>query len=164
VPPDTFARFFVVDDEPVIASTLAAILQMNGLSARFFTSPLEALTAARTQGPDLLISDVTMPGISGIELAIKMKAQNPQCKVLLFSGNPASLALLEDTRAQGHDFRLLLKPVPQDEFLSEIGKIVDAAVSIPPRSTTPRHRILPALSNLAPKMINCDHTRDAHGR
>jgi DNA-binding NtrC family response regulator len=138
---DTSARIFVVDDEPVIASTLAAILQMNGFSARFFTSPLEALTAARTKAPDLLISDVTMPGISGIELAIKMKEQYPKCKVLLFSGHPTSLALLEDARTQGHDFCLLLKPVPQGEFLSEIGRMVDAAVPIPARSTTlrPQH-------------------------
>jgi CheY-like chemotaxis protein len=133
---DTFARIFVVDDEPVIASTLAAILQMNGFSARFFTSPLEALTAARTKAPDLLISDVTMPNISGIELAIRMKAQYPNCKVLLFSGHPASLALLEDARAQGHDFRLLVKPVPPSEFLSEIGRIVDGVVPVPQRSTT----------------------------
>jgi CheY-like chemotaxis protein len=136
VSPDTSTRIFVVDDEPVIASTLAAILQMNGFSARFFTNPLEALTAARTKAPDLLISDVTMPGISGIDLAIKMKEQCPKCKVLLFSGNPASLALLDGARAQGHDFRLLLKPVPPGEFLSEIGGMVNAAVPIPPRSTT----------------------------
>jgi DNA-binding NtrC family response regulator len=139
VSPNVAARIFVVDDEPVIASTLAAILQMNGFSARFFTCPLEALTAARTKAPDLLISDVTMPGISGIDLAIKMKAHYPKCKVLLFSGHPTSLALLEDARAQGHDFRLLLKPVPPGEILSEIGQIVDAAVPIPPRGTTLRH-------------------------
>jgi CheY-like chemotaxis protein len=54
-------QIFVVDDEPVIASTLATILQMNGFSAKFFTSPLEALNAARSKAPDLLISDVTMP-------------------------------------------------------------------------------------------------------
>jgi DNA-binding NtrC family response regulator len=138
VSPVTSTRIFVVDDEPVIASTLAAILQMNGFSARFFTNPLEALTAARAKVPDLLISDVTMPGISGIDLAIKMIAEHPKCKVLLFSGHPASLALLEDARAQGHDFRLLMKPVPPGEFLSEIGKIVDAAVPIPARSTTLR--------------------------
>jgi FixJ family two-component response regulator len=41
---------FVVDDEPVIASSLAAILQMNGFSAKFFTCPLEALAAARSAG------------------------------------------------------------------------------------------------------------------
>jgi hypothetical protein len=46
-------HIFVVDDEHVIASTLAAILQMNGFSAKFFTCPLEALTAARLKAPDL---------------------------------------------------------------------------------------------------------------
>jgi CheY-like chemotaxis protein len=138
VSPETPTRIFVVDDEPVIASTLAAILQMNGFSARFFTSPLEALTAARTKAPDLLISDVTMPGISGIDLAIKMKAHYPRCKVLLFTAHPGSLASLEDARAQGHDFPVLLKPVPPGEFLAEIGRIVDAAIPIPPRSATSR--------------------------
>jgi CheY-like chemotaxis protein len=49
VSPSSIPRIFVVDDEPVIASTLAAILQMNGFSAKFFTCPLEALTAARSK-------------------------------------------------------------------------------------------------------------------
>jgi CheY-like chemotaxis protein len=105
-------HIFVVDDEPVIASTLAAILQMNGFSAKFFTCPLEALTAARLKAPDLLISDVAMPGISGVDLAIQMRVQYPRCKILLFSGQAATMDLLEDARAQGHDFDLLLKPVP----------------------------------------------------
>jgi DNA-binding NtrC family response regulator len=119
-------RIFVVDDEPVIASTLAAILQMNGFSAKFFTCPLDALAAARLKAPDLLISDVAMPGISGIDLAIQMKAQYPTCKVLLFSGQAATMDLLEDARAQGHDFDLLLKPLPPTEFLLEVGKMVNA--------------------------------------
>jgi CheY-like chemotaxis protein len=123
-------RIFVVDDEPVIASTLAAILRMNGFSAKFFTSPLEALTAARSKAPDLLISDVTMPDISGIDLAIQMRAQYPTCKILLFSGQPTTLNLLENARAQGHDFRLLLKPVPPTEFLLEIGKMVDGTIAV----------------------------------
>jgi CheY-like chemotaxis protein len=144
VSPDTATQIFVVDDEPVIASTLAAILQMNGFSARFFTSPLEALTAARSKAPDLLISDVTMPGISGIDLAIKMKAQYPECKILLFSGHPTTLALLEDARAQGHDFHLLLKPVPPNEFLLQIGKMVGAPVPISAVCTTLRRLRGPA--------------------
>jgi CheY-like chemotaxis protein len=94
-------RVFVVDDEPVIASTLAAILRMHGFSAKFFTSPLEALTAARAKSPDLLISDVEMPGLSGIDLAIQMRAQFPACKILLFSGQPATLDLVDAARAQG---------------------------------------------------------------
>src|ERR1700689_1609725 len=72
VSPRSVSCIFVVDDEPVIASSLAAILRMNGFSARFFTCPLKALAAARSESPDFLISDVAMPGISGIDLAIQM--------------------------------------------------------------------------------------------
>jgi len=104
---------------------------MNGFSTSFFTNPLEAFAAARSNAPELLISDVTMPGISGVDFAIKMRAQFPQCKILLFSGNPASLGLLEDARTQGHDFQLLVKPVLPDEFLLEIGKMVDLTVPLP---------------------------------
>jgi CheY-like chemotaxis protein len=117
------ARVFVVDDEPVIASTLAAILKMHGYSATFFTSPQEALAAARLEAPDLVISDVAMPGISGIELAIQMRAQYPNCKILLFSGQASTLDLMEGARAQGYDFRLLQKPVFPSAFLSEIGQL-----------------------------------------
>ena len=129
-------RIFVVDDEPLIASTLAAILQMNGFSAKFFTSPREALNAARLKAPDLVISDVAMPGISGIDLAIQMRAQYPTCKILLFSGQAATMDLLEDARAQGHDFDLLLKPVPPAELLFEVGRMVNG--------TLPIHAVLPA--------------------
>ena len=129
-------RVFVVDDEPVIASTLAAILQMHGFSAKFFTSPLEALTAARAKSPDLLISDVEMPGFSGIDLAIQMRAQFPTCKILLFSGRPAGSDLVDAARAQGHDFDLLLKPVLPTEFLSEIRKKVGSTSDVSARVKT----------------------------
>ena len=132
---DPATQIFVVDDEPVIASTLAAILQMNGFSAEFFTSPLEALAAARSKAPDLLISDVTMPDISGIDLAMLMRAQYPTCKILLFSGHPATCGLIEDARARGHEFHLLLKPVAPAELLLEIGKMVDATVAVAQHTT-----------------------------
>jgi CheY-like chemotaxis protein len=107
-------------------------LQMHGFSAKFFTSPLEALTAARSMAPDLLVSDVGMPGISGIDLAIQIKKQYPTCKILLFSGQAATLDLLQQARAQGHHFDLLLKPIPPAEFLLEIGKRVsEAGVVLP---------------------------------
>jgi DNA-binding response OmpR family regulator len=54
VSPRSGSHILVVDDEPVIASSLAALLQMNGFSARCFTCPLEALAAARSESPDLV--------------------------------------------------------------------------------------------------------------
>jgi CheY-like chemotaxis protein len=65
VSPNQDSRIFVVDDEQVSASALAAILQKSGFSARFFTCPREALAAARSEAPDLLICDVMMPDHSG---------------------------------------------------------------------------------------------------
>jgi CheY-like chemotaxis protein len=91
----------------------------------FFTCPLEALNAARSEAPDLLISDVTMPDLSGIDLAIQMTAQHPTCKVLLFSGEAAAMDLLQTASEQGHNFRLLLKPAYPAEIFSEIGKLAE---------------------------------------
>jgi DNA-binding response OmpR family regulator len=114
-------RIFVVDDEYVIASTLAVILNKSGFSARCFTRPLEALAAAQSDIPDLLISDVAMPGLSGIDLGMQMRAQHPKCQVLLFSGRAATLDLLEGAR--NRSFHLLLKPAHPSEFLAEIAML-----------------------------------------
>ena len=51
--------------------------------------------------------------------------------ILLFSRHPATLGLMKEARAQGHDFHLLLKPVPPAELLLEVGNMVDVAVQIP---------------------------------
>ena len=92
-------RVFVVDDEPVIARTLAQILSMNGLSATAFTQPLEALEAARLQAPHLLLTDVMMPTLNGVELAIQVKALCPECKVMLFSGQASTVNFLAEASA-----------------------------------------------------------------
>jgi DNA-binding NtrC family response regulator len=118
------SRIFVVDDEPLICSTLATILNLHGYAARSFIYPLDALAAARSNAPDLLISDVMMPGVSGIELAIQMTARHPECKILLFSGQSATYDLLEDARSRGHNFPLLEKPVPPSVMLSRVAALV----------------------------------------
>jgi DNA-binding response OmpR family regulator len=114
------SRVFVVDDERTIASTLATILKVNGYDAQYFTNPLDALQHARTAPPDLLITDVLMPEMSGVDLAVRFKEECPTCKVLLFSGQAQTIDLLEAARAQGHDFQLLTKPVHPTDLLARI--------------------------------------------
>lgn len=111
---------FVVDDEPVIASSLAAILKANGYDARSFTNPSEALESARTVEPDLVITDVVMPEMSGIDLAIRLKEECPNCKVLLFSGQAQTVDLLKAAHIQGHNFQLLSKPIHPKDLLARI--------------------------------------------
>lgn len=126
-------RVLVVDDEDVIASTLAMILRLQGgFNARSFTNPVDALEAARLDPPDLLISDVVMPQLSGIELAIQVREHCPDCKVLLFSGQAATADMLEAARAKGHDFEILLKPVHPSDLLARIRNLTEGITPPPP--------------------------------
>src|ERR1700727_2697754 len=97
----------VVDDERVIADSLSIILSKNGFSTRTAYDRASALNLAMTDVPDLLISDVMMPGMTGIELAISLSQAIPKCKVLLFSGQAATVDLLREARDSGHEFTTL---------------------------------------------------------
>lgn len=117
-------HIFVVDDEKVISDTLAIILRQNGFIVSAFTNSREALKSARSGVPDLLLSDVVMPELSGIDLAIQIKETCPDCRVLLFSGQAATSDLLQAARDQGHDFHLLSKPVHPADLLRRIMTII----------------------------------------
>jgi CheY-like chemotaxis protein len=116
----TGLKVFVVDDESVIAATLAIILNQSGFQAESFTNPVQALEQARTTRPDLIISDVMMPEMTGIELAIAIKNECPECKILLFSGQAATADLLKSAREQGNEFHLLMKPIHPADLLQSI--------------------------------------------
>jgi DNA-binding response OmpR family regulator len=111
---------FVVDDETIIAKTLAVILSTVGFSAIAFDDPTEALTAASTTNPDLLITDVMMPKMTGIQLAVLFRNAYPECRVLLFSGHISTGDLLAQAKADGHDFEILAKPVHPTELLAKL--------------------------------------------
>jgi DNA-binding response OmpR family regulator len=118
-------RVFVVDDENVIASTVAMILRQQGFDAVSFCEPVKALEAAVVEAPDLLISDVVMPVLSGIDLAIKIQELCPDSKILLFSGQAATGYMLEAARAAGHDFELLSKPIHPKDLLIRIRSVTE---------------------------------------
>jgi CheY-like chemotaxis protein len=108
-------KVLVADDERVIADTLAIILNQCGFEATAVYSGEKAVEAARTWRPDMLISDVIMTDLNGIDAAIQIREILPACKILLFSGQAATADLLDRARGQGHEFEILAKPVhPQD--------------------------------------------------
>lgn len=118
--PTSDRKVFVVDDEPVIAQSLAMILNSAGFNATAFDHPEKALAAAQESAPQLLITDVVMPGMTGVELAIEFQAKYPDCKVLLFSGQASTADLLDQARKQGQNFDLLLKPVHPADLLAKL--------------------------------------------
>ena len=124
-PADTTAyrrTVLVVDDESVIAETVAAILSRSGYAAMAAYDAPEALEIALLSPPELLITDVSLPGMSGIELAITIRRIFPDCKVLLFSGHAATAGLLDGAQRAGHTFTLLSKPVHPKELLAWVSQ------------------------------------------
>ena len=113
-------RVLVADDERVIADTLAIILNQAGYEASAVYSGTSAVEQAKAVRPDLLISDVIMPDMNGIDAAIKIRAALPSCKILLFSGQAATADLLENARQQGHEFEILAKPVHPQDLLAKL--------------------------------------------
>jgi DNA-binding response OmpR family regulator len=125
---------FVVDDEDVIASTLELILLSRGFAVRSFVDPADAAEAARLTRPDFLLTDVMMPKLNGIELALKMREINPDCCVLLFSGQAGTSDLLARASEQGHSFDILAKPVHPLDLLSKIAELLGE--TMPPPHTS----------------------------
>jgi CheY-like chemotaxis protein len=110
----------VVDDERIIADTLSLILSNSGYTVLTAYDGKTALELARAIPPALLITDVVMPGMTGIELAITLVEVVPDCKVLLFSGQAATVDLLATARDMGHEFTLLTKPVHPTDMLRRV--------------------------------------------
>ncbi|MGD0734217.1 MAG: response regulator [Terracidiphilus sp.] len=113
-------KVLVADDERVIADTLAMILNQSGFEARAVYSSEKALEVVPTFKPDMLISDVIMGDLNGIDAAIQIRAILPNIKILLFSGQAATADLLEKARAQGYEFEILAKPVHPQDLLTRL--------------------------------------------
>ena len=113
-------KVLVADDERVIADTLAMILNQSGFEARAVYSGERALELAPTFLPDMLISDVIMGGLNGIDAAIRVRSLLPQIKVLLFSGQAATADLLEKARVKGYEFEILAKPIHPQDLLNKL--------------------------------------------
>ncbi len=116
----------IVDDEKNIADTVALILRGAGYAARAAYDGSVALSMTRDRPPDLILTDVLMPGMNGIDLAIAALREFPSCHVLLCSGQAASADMLEDARSHGHHFEVLPKPIEPDDLLKKISDVFTA--------------------------------------
>jgi CheY-like chemotaxis protein len=113
-------KILIADDERVIADTLAAILNQGGFEARAVYSCMKAIEMAPTFKPDMLISDVIMSELNGIEGAVKIKAILPDIRVFLLSGQTATAELLERENAAGYGFEVLTKPLHPRDLITRL--------------------------------------------
>lgn len=108
---ESSAKVLVVDDQRLIADTLAEILNNTGFDAVAAYDGFDALDKASRFHPHWIVTDVLMPRMNGVELAIALRKNYPSSSILLFSGQAGISEILNDGYRQGYQFELLAKPI-----------------------------------------------------
>jgi CheY-like chemotaxis protein len=110
----------VVDDERLIADTISEILVQHGFVAFKAYSGEEGVLLSQALRPEIVLSDVLMPRMSGIDMAIRIREVLPATRIVLFSGQATTAELLRQAAAAGHSFELLAKPIHPEELVEKI--------------------------------------------
>ena len=117
-------RVLLVDDEQAIVDSLAEILQSAGYEVLCALCGQDAIDKVSEFSPDVLLTDVLLPGINGFELALQVKEKYPKCRLLLFSGQAATAMLAQSFgptfTALGYRFELLPKPLHPTALLARL--------------------------------------------
>jgi CheY-like chemotaxis protein len=119
-------RVLIVDDENVVADSLALVFSTQGYDTRVAYSAEQAADIISQWEPRLIILDVMLPGMNGIDFSIQLKTLCPNCRVLLFSGDQNTANLLQAAQVKGHEFTILPKPVDPRIFLDEAARLASA--------------------------------------
>jgi DNA-binding response OmpR family regulator len=112
------SRVLVVDDERLIADTLKEILELHGFDATSRYSGESALEWIETYRPDIVLTDIVMHKLDGIEAAVRIRALHPQCRVILFSASALSAANRRKINHLG--FEYLQRPLHPNDLLARV--------------------------------------------
>lgn len=113
----------VVDDEETLANTTIEILNLAGFCAFVAYDGQTALELAAKFHPDILLTDVVMPGMNGVELAVAISRLLPETHILLISGQAGTIDLLEEAGSAGYSFELIAKPIHPMKLIERLRKL-----------------------------------------
>ena len=124
----------IVDDEKHMCISLSKLLSLHGFKTSFSTGAEDALSELREQKFDLIITDLKMPGMSGLSFIEKVKSMKLPVPIIMISGYASTENVVEAMRCGAVNF--YPKPVKTDELISEIRKILNIRKG---RETDDRH-------------------------
>ncbi|MBN2029014.1 response regulator [bacterium] len=122
-------KILVVDDVDTIARVYARFLERQGYDVQIAFNGEEALSVWEQFKPDLVISDIRMPKMSGFELANALRQKNPKQKVILMTGYADEAEVLEQQKS--HGFPFFTKPA---DLQTTVTKIVEDVLAGKPTS------------------------------
>ena len=108
-------RILIADDDSEMAQMLGHLVRREGLTPLLAKDGAEALQLIRAGDPDVMLADLKMPGIDGMELMRSAKALDPELPVILFTGFPEVRGAVEALRAGAHDY--LAKPFEHQQVI-----------------------------------------------
>lgn len=114
---DHSVRILVVEDEAVVLHTLQLILKQHGYDVRGARDGAEALAIVPRFAPNILLCDINLPDMDGIQISLEVKQAFSDCRIVLLSGEITSTELLEEAQRQGHRFEVLAKPIEPQKLL-----------------------------------------------
>ncbi len=117
-------RVLIADDEQVIADSLAEILAQYGYPTTAAYTGAMAVELARSFRPDVIISDVVMPGMNGFEAGRLIRQMFPSCRIILFSGQALMPEILDAFKSERLGFEILSKPVQPKVLLAYLSGAV----------------------------------------
>ena len=113
-------NILLVDDEKEFTATLAERMGLRGLRVRCAYSGEEALKEIAAEKPDVVVMDVMMPGLKGLDILRHLKATNPEIQVILLTGQAGTRDGMEGMKLGAFDY--LLKPLELDALLAKIAE------------------------------------------
>lgn len=115
-------RILVVDDDPGMVETLTDVLTASGFETAKATSGREAIERARGATFDLILMDIQMPGLNGVETLHALRALDPHVAVVMMTAYTRDELVAESERTTG--VGVLSKPLDLDRLLSLVTRIV----------------------------------------
>jgi DNA-binding NtrC family response regulator len=116
-------RVLITDDEARFRTTLSKMLGARGLAVQSVGSGEEALKELAVQPYDVVLLDIRMPGMGGMEALRRIKEEHPEVEVIMLSGHANLDVAIELLKLGAYDY--LLKPCPLQEVLLKIDNAFD---------------------------------------
>ena len=113
---------FVIDDDRMIREGLQSLIRSVGLRVETFASAQDFLAAKRPDAPACLVLDVRMPGLSGLDLQLKLSEANIQIPIIFITGHGDIPMSVRAMKEGAHEF--LTKPVRGQDLLDAVQKAI----------------------------------------
>ena len=118
------ARILIIEDDNSVASALQDLLRAEGFEVEMQTDSAAGLTAALNGDHDVVVTDLQMPGVSGLEIIEQLQAAKPHLPVILITAFHTTEVAIRAIKLGAYDY--LLKPIDPSEFLSILKRALES--------------------------------------